>query len=328
MQKTLTDTTSMNYTRLGRTGLTVSVAGLGCGGHSRLGQASGASEAQSISVVKAAIDMGINFIDTAAVYGTEEIVGRSLGNMREKVVISSKEQIVSKGSSPLEGEVISGEALKTRVEASLKRLNTDYIDILHLHGVMPDQYLQCRQNLVPALYDLKTQGKIRFLGITERFIYDTSHKMLSKALTDDFWDVVMIGFNLLNSSAKRKILPKCRSNEIAALCMFAVRRALSQPDALRTLIKQLSDNKIVNAAEFDPDNPLGFLISEGGAESVVDGAYRFCRHVEGLNVILTGTGNIGHLKQNIASINRGPLQPSCLHKLAALFGHIDSVSGE
>jgi len=110
--------------------------------------------------------------------------------------------------------------------------------------------------------------------------------------------------------------------------MFAVRRALSRPEALRQLIAQLSAEGLVNEADFDMDNPLGFVVSEGGARTVVDGAYRYCRHTKGVDVILTGTGSLEHLKQNIASINSPPLNPACLQKLDALFGRIDSVSGE
>src|SRR5882757_8884321 len=68
----------MDYTTLGRTGLRVSVAGLGCGGFSRLGMSTGKSEAESVALVRLAIDSGITLIDTAANYGTEEIVGKAI----------------------------------------------------------------------------------------------------------------------------------------------------------------------------------------------------------------------------------------------------------
>ncbi len=69
----------MQYTGLGRTGLRVSVAGFGCGGSSRLGQAQGASTAQSVALVRRAIDLGVNFFDTAEAYGTEAILGQAIG---------------------------------------------------------------------------------------------------------------------------------------------------------------------------------------------------------------------------------------------------------
>jgi len=317
----------MDYTTLGRTGLDVSVVGLGCGGHSRLGQAKGASEDQSVALVKAAIDLGITFLDTATAYGTEKIVGRAIAGQRDKVVISTKEQIVQEGSSPQDSKLISGVELKHRVEASLQRLNTDYIDILHLHGVGPHQYDHCLAEFAPALDDLKTKGKIRFSGITERFIDDPSHTMLDRAIKDDCWDVMMVGFNLLNPSATRRVFPKTLDQKIGTLCMFAVRRALSNPEALCELIIQLNKEGLLNRADFNMDNPLEFLVTQGGAKNVVDGAYRYCRHTPGIDVILTGTSKLEHLKQNIASINNASLNPACLEKLDALFGKIDTVSG-
>src|SRR5436853_6710243 len=80
----------MQVIGLGRAGLQVSVAGLGCGGHSRLGQSYGATEQASIEVVQAAVDAGVTLIDTAQLYGTEAIVGRALEGRRDQVVLSTK----------------------------------------------------------------------------------------------------------------------------------------------------------------------------------------------------------------------------------------------
>lgn len=80
----------MQTVTLGRTGLKVSVAGFGAGGKSKLGQSQGASRADSIALVQAAMDQGVNFLDTAAVYGTEEIIGEAVRGQRDKIVISTK----------------------------------------------------------------------------------------------------------------------------------------------------------------------------------------------------------------------------------------------
>ena len=81
----------MQYTTLGKTGLQVSVAGLGCGGYSRLGLSTGRSKAQSIALVQQAFDYGVNFIDTARAYRTEAIVGKALkGRNRDELVISTR----------------------------------------------------------------------------------------------------------------------------------------------------------------------------------------------------------------------------------------------
>jgi L-galactose dehydrogenase len=78
---------------------------------------------------------------------------------------------------------------------------------------------------------------------------------------------------------------------------------------------------------FDRRDPLGFLVREGGAASVVEAAYRFCRHEPGVHVVLTGTGDMAHLEQNVASIERGPLRTADLRRLEEIFGAVDSVSG-
>ena len=84
----------MHYTTLGKTGLKVSVAGLGCGGNSRIGLGSGLGESQAVALVKEALDLGVNLLDTAASYGTEEVVGKAIkGRPREAIVISTKSHI-------------------------------------------------------------------------------------------------------------------------------------------------------------------------------------------------------------------------------------------
>ena len=117
----------MEYTTLGRTGLKVSVAGLGCGGASRLGQSGGASEAQSVALVRHAIDLGVNFFGTADAYGTEAIVGRALESLpRDAVVISTKSRI-RRG-----GERVTGAAVVANLEASLGQLRTGAGDLHRL----------------------------------------------------------------------------------------------------------------------------------------------------------------------------------------------------
>ena len=316
----------MDTVTLGRTGLEVSVAGLGCGGHSRLGQGYGASRQASINVVRAAIDLGVTFIDTAAVYGTEDIVGEAVGAERDRLVISSKLQIVPSGASVLGQEFLQADAFVENVESSLKRLRTDRLDILHLHGIMPEQYAYCVEELVPALHRLRDAGKIRFLGLTERFIQDPQHRMLERALQDDCWDVIMTGLNVINASAVGRVLAPAAEKQVGTLIMFAVRSALSDPQALRAMIDDLIAEGLVDAAQIDGNDPLGFLISKGGARSIIDGAYRFCRHQPGAHVILTGTGSMDHLRDNIQFINSAKLEPECLERIADLFGAIDSVS--
>jgi len=308
---------------LGRTGLTVSVAGLGCGGHSRLGQTYGNSVEQSVAVVRAAIDMGINFIDTASAYSTEKIVGEAVRGLRDKVVISTKTAIQPWGEP--KAAPFTGAQVLEQLEKNLARLGTDYIDVYNLHGIVERQLGHVSAEIVPALIRAREQGKIRFLGITEHFMADTSHRMLSAAIPTGVWDVVMVGFNLLNPSARRNVLRLTQAHNVGVQDMFAVRRALSNPEGLKEALEAIEKAGQLDRSRIDAGDPLGFL--KDGTEGIVDAAYRFCRHEPGIDVVLTGTGNVEHLKENVASINRGPLPAKTLAKLEELFGQVDSVSG-
>lgn len=310
----------MIYNDFGKTGLKVSVAGLGCGGHSRLGQSQGASIEASVNVVRAALDLGVNLIDTAAGYRTEEIVGQALKGKRDNAIISTKAPIKK------DGEYVTPAQLRESLESSLSKLSTDYVDVLHLHAVGAPDYNYCTTQLVPELIKLREEGKIRFLGVTEKFIVDTRHDMAKLAIKDDFWDVMMVGFNLLNPSARAVIFPETQKKGIATLGMFAVRRALSNPEALVSLLNELAKTGLIDPSKFDMSDPLGFL-TETEASSLTNAAYRFCRHEPGMDVVLTGTGKIAHLQENVASILNGPLGEQSQEKLAEMFGHIDSVSG-
>jgi len=317
----------MQTTTLGRTDLTVGVAGLGCGGHSRLGLGTGGSEETAVRIIQTAMDAGVNFIDTAQVYGTENVVGMAAEGRRDQVVLSTKVQIVKPGAAVTGDDCISGEVFVANFEESLKRLRTDYVDILHLHGVAPAQYDYCRKELVPALYSLREEGKIRFLGLTERFITDPQHAMLTQALQDDFWDVIMVGFNLINPSARHRVFQHTRDKNIGVLDMFAVRRALSNTDALGKIIEDLIKDGVINSDSLDVKDPLEFLTENGAASSVVEAAYRFCRHEPGVDIVLSGTGNLDHLHENISSIQKSPLPENCRQRLEEIFGAVDCVSG-
>ena len=189
----------MEYTTLGRTGIRVSVAGLGCGGPSRLGMRNDPQSLDhAVALIRQAVDLGVNLIDTAQNYGTEAAVGRAISGLRrERVVISTKKTLPPHDHQDPAGEVARG------LEQSLRLLGTDYVDVYHLHGVEPEDYQFARERLLPAMRRLKEQGKIRAIGVTEGFVVDSAHSALQKGLSEDLWDVVMVGFSLLNPSARQ-----------------------------------------------------------------------------------------------------------------------------
>ena len=307
----------MNYRNLGNTGLRVSVVGLGCGGPSRLGQRAGKGADHSVRLVRKALDLGVNFLDTAENYGTEEIVGEAIrGVPRDHVVVSTKKIMPEPGDADPAG------AMRAGVEASLKRLGTDYVDVFHLHGVGAARYDFAAGVMAPVLTELREAGKIRAVGITEEFPANPRHEMLQRGLHDPWWDVVMVGFNLLNPSARRSVFPLTLGKGVGTLVMFAVRRALSQPAQLDKLLREMEQRAILA-----PGAALGFLTENGCAETLTEAAYRFCVHEPGVDVVLTGTGNERHLEANVAAALKPPLPPGALEKLEALFGRVDSVTG-
>lgn len=314
--------TTMEYTTLGRTGLKVSVMGLGSGGYSQIGQKTGKSKKESVELVRTALDFGINFLDTAEAYHTEHIIGKAIQPIpREQVILSTKKNLIDKD------RLITSKELAKGIDNSLYNLRSDYIDIYNLHGVKPDQYDYILTELVPILFKMRDAGKIRFIGITESFIEDPSHQMLQRAVQDNCWDTLMLGFNILNQSARKQVLPQAIEKKIGVLAMFAVRRALSNQENLKQAILRLKNMGYSELEDLDRDNPLGFLFHEQGAKNITDAAYRFSRHQPGINLVLFGTGNLDHLSANITSLLSPPLPSSDTLKLNQIFTKVDDFTG-
>ena len=309
----------MDYTTLGRTGLRVSVAGLGCGGFSRLGRNTGKTEAESIALVRLAIDSGINLIDTAANYGTEAIVGQAIdGGVRDKLVIATKCGVKLDDGIKDPADVVRS------LEESLRQLRTDRIDVFQLHGVAIADYPQTMDQIVPALLRAKEAGKFRFLGITENASHDPDHSVLLQAVETGVFDTVMVAFNMLHRTASDALFARTQAAGVGTFIMHAVRSIFAQPDMLVAAIRaEAAAGKVSTALAANPD-PLGFLVHEGGATSVTDAAYRFARHAPGANVVLFGTGSPDHLRANVASLLRPALPAVDTARLLELFG---SVSG-
>ncbi|MCG8571881.1 MAG: aldo/keto reductase, partial [Spirochaetes bacterium] len=133
------------------------------------------------------------------------------------------------------------------------------------------------------------------------------------------------GFNFLNQTARSRVLAKALENNIGVVCMFAVRQALINPDNIRAVLEKLIAERQINPDDIDLQNPLVFIQDE--ENSYVDAAYRYCRDEPGIHSVLSGTGNISHLEQNILSMQKPALSQEILAKLSDIFQSVNSVAG-
>ena len=208
----------MDYVRLGRSGLKVSRIGLGCMSYGVEQRAWRLSENDSRPFFRRALDAGINFFDTADMYGggeSEEVVGRALVDFarRDDVVIASK-IFYPVGSGP-NGGGLSRKAIFAGIDASLRRLKTDYLDLYQIHRW--DEETPIEETL-EALHDLVKSGKVRYLGASSMLAWQFC-KALHLADHHGWTRFVSMQphYNLLNREEEREMLPLCRSEGIGVL---------------------------------------------------------------------------------------------------------------
>ena len=308
----------MRYTTLGKTGIEVSRVGLGCGGPSRLGQAYGHSAEASKRVIFRALELGVNFFDSAESYGTEQVLGEALreAGRSHDVVVSTKKSVWDAARSAF----CTPDEMRRGIEASLQRLGRERIEVFHLHGLDAAHVDYALSEIVPVLRDAQAQGKIGAVAVSEGFMTDTDHRMLRRVLPADAFEVMMVGFNLLNPSARESVFSETQRRGVGVLVMFAVRRALTNPARLAEVIDGLIARGELDGAALDASRPLDFL------GDVRDAAYRFCAHEPGADLVLTGTGSPEHLEANVQSLCAPALRDEQLARLKQLFGRVSSVS--
>ena len=157
----------MKKVKLGTKQLEVSRLGLGCMGMSAFYTGSGQDDAGAIKTIHRAMDLGVTFFDTAEIYGpytNEELLGRALAGHRSEVVIATKFGTILHRTDESRGLDGSAENVRLSVEGSLKRLNTDYIDLYYQHRMDPQTPIE---ETMGALSELIAEGKIRHIGLSE-----------------------------------------------------------------------------------------------------------------------------------------------------------------
>jgi 1-deoxyxylulose-5-phosphate synthase len=211
----------MRYVKLGKTGLEVSVITLGCmsfGAPDRGSHPWSLDEAASRDIIKQALDGGINFLDTANVYSagsSEEIVGQAVKGLvpREEVVIATK--VFNRMRPGPNGAGLSRKAIFAELDASLRRLQTDYIDLYQIHRWDYDTPIE---ETLEALHDAVRSGKVRYIGASSMYAWQFA-KALYLAERNGWTRFVSMQnhYNLIYREEEREMLPLCADQGIGVI---------------------------------------------------------------------------------------------------------------
>lgn len=250
----------MQYRELGKSDISVSAVAMGCwvlAGDSTWGPQ---DADKSIATVHAALDAGMNFFDTAEGYGggdSESILGRALAGRRHEAVIATK---VSRSN-------LSPDAVQQACERSLRRLQTDYVDLYQIHW--PSRTVPLEET-IEALKRLREQGKVRALGVSNFGLND-----LSDLLALGWFESNQLPYNLLWRAIEYEIQPKCVDTGIGILCYSSLAQGLltgkfSSPD-------EVPEGR-ARTRHFSKDRPQ-VRHGEAGCEAEVFAAIEKIRHV-------------------------------------------------
>jgi aryl-alcohol dehydrogenase-like predicted oxidoreductase len=209
----------MQYRTLGNTDIRLSAIGLGC---MSMNHAYGEpDDAESIATLEKAIDLGINFWDTADVYGNganEQLVSRVLQPNRKKVFIATKFGFLNYADGKLGGFDASPAYAKKAVEASLRRLKTDVIDLYYAHRIDPNVPVE---DTVGAMADLVREGKVRFLGLSE-----ASPQSIRRAHAVHPISALQSEYSILTRDVENEVLPLCEELQISLVPFSPLARGL------------------------------------------------------------------------------------------------------
>ncbi|MBP0447583.1 aldo/keto reductase [Roseomonas sp. SSH11] len=322
----------MQQRRLGRTGLSVSVLGYGCGAIG--GLMVRGTQADQDRAIGRAIDAGVTYFDTAAVYGdgaSERNLGRVLRALGAKVAVGTKVRIFPQQRGNIAGTITAS------LEASLERLGRDRVDIFQLHNPItlsgeapaftPDAILG---EAVPALEKLRGEGKVRWFGITG--LGDAP--ALRRVLDEGGFATAQMPYNILNPSGVAPLPPGSAMPDLGRVIQHAASAdvgvmairvlaggALSGSEA-RSPLGVPKVDPIASGSSYADDveaaRRLLPLVEAGYAADLVELALRFAMMPEQVSTVLVGTSSLEELDHAVAAVNRGPLPEEALSMLGGL----------
>jgi L-galactose dehydrogenase/L-glyceraldehyde 3-phosphate reductase len=330
----------MEMRMFGRTGVTLSVLGFGCGAVGGL-MVRGDPTEQERTIARA-IGAGVNYFDTAVQYGngeSEKNLGRILGRLRPPdAVVGTKVRLPSASFGDI------ADAIATSLERSLIRLRRDRIDIFHLHNAITEtgggETLSVQQVLgevVPAFQRLRQQGKIRFLGLTAIGFTTALYRVIDAGA----FDSAQVVYNMLNPSAGSALPPHYPAQDYGRLFQHTKKAGVGVI-AIRVLAGgALSGSVERHPIASPPPEPIGSalsyeadverarrllpLVQEGFAASLTEAATRFAISQSAIGTILVGTATPQQFEMALAAVEKGPLPPAALERLSAL---LQTFSGE
>jgi aryl-alcohol dehydrogenase-like predicted oxidoreductase len=296
---------AMNYRRFGRTGLMVSEVGFGgfpIGG----GMWSNVDDASSMAALQRAYDLGVNFFDTADIYGrghSEELMGRALARVRSHVLIATKVGMDFRFGAFARPN-FSPTYIREALGRSLERLGTDYIDLYQLHN--PPQKLAKDDSVWQTLEDLRSEGKIRYYGVSALTTNDARAYLRAAESAGDlrrFGDTLQVAYNLLDQSAAAKdvfvdghrqdwglisrvpLASGMLSGKYGANHQFPVEdfRAAWSQDRLRETVGRA--------------DALSFLARDG--RTMGQSAIAFCLAQPAISTVIVGARNAGQVRENV-----------------------------
>jgi len=300
--------TDLEYRSLGRSGLRVSAVGLGGNNFGRPGTATDTQEGTD-AVVSAALEAGVNFIDTADIYGggyglSETLLGESLRGRRDEVVIATKFGHASLPSPlPSWGARGSRRYIRLAVEGSLRRLQTDWIDLYQLHTPDPETPID---ETIAALDELVRAGKVRYIGHSNLSGWQIAEaELVARELGATRFVSAQNEYNLLSRGAEAEVLPAVRHFGLGFLPFFPLHNGLLTGKFSRS--EQPADSRIMRQRRHIVENaPWDVLdryrdFAEARGITMLEATFGWLLAQPGLASVIAGTTRPEQIRQNAAA---------------------------